>query len=71
MNMFEYFHEHSFLAFIALMCATASVHAAGVLACRTYRMVMILCRGWPPAHLDSDGDWKPTSKEADSKEDTP
>lgn len=24
---------------------------------RTYRMVMVSLRGWPPSHLDADGDW--------------
>lgn len=25
---------------------------------RTYRLIMVVCRGWPPVHLDADGDWK-------------
>lgn len=25
---------------------------------RLWRMVMVTTRGWPPAHLDADGDWK-------------
>jgi hypothetical protein len=25
---------------------------------RTYRMLMVLTRGWPPEHLDADGDWR-------------
>ena len=28
---------------------------------RAYRMVNIALRGWPPAHLDADGDWKPSA----------
>ncbi len=26
---------------------------------RTLRTVKVLVRGWPPPHLDADGDWKP------------
>lgn len=29
---------------------------------RFTRTVMVLCRGWPPAHLDADGDWKQEPK---------
>jgi len=28
---------------------------------RFFRMVMVLFRGWPPSHLDADGDWKENS----------
>jgi hypothetical protein len=24
---------------------------------RFYRMIMVLFKGWPPSHLDADGDW--------------
>lgn len=24
---------------------------------RSLRTLNIICRGWPPAHLDADGDW--------------
>jgi hypothetical protein len=30
---------------------------------RIYRMIMVSRKGWPPSHLDADGDWKPKSKE--------
>ena len=26
---------------------------------RFLRATMVVFRGWPPAHLDADGDWKP------------
>ncbi|TXK52379.1 hypothetical protein FVR03_01295 [Pontibacter qinzhouensis] len=25
---------------------------------RLMRCIMVLRKGWPPAHLDADGDWK-------------
>ncbi|RVT96210.1 hypothetical protein EOD42_13925 [Rhodovarius crocodyli] len=30
---------------------------------RGYRALTILVRGWPPAHLDADGQWKPEPRE--------
>lgn len=29
---------------------------------RILRTVKVCARGWPPAHLDADGDWKPRPK---------
>lgn len=29
------------------------------------RAVMVLLRGWPPVHLDADGDWKPAPKDGE------
>jgi len=31
---------------------------------RFLRMLMIRKHGWPPSHLDADGDWKPQEKDA-------
>lgn len=43
------------------VAATVMVWAAlcygYMLAVRVLRAVMVLLRGWPPSHLDSDGDW--------------
>jgi hypothetical protein len=32
---------------------------------RFTRMLMVRKHGWPPAHLDADGDWKPNPKAVD------
>lgn len=40
----------------------ALIRVVGILISRFYRMIMVLCRGWPPDHLDADGDWKPVPK---------
>lgn len=32
---------------------------------RILRALIIIIRGWPPNHLDGDGDWKPDNKESD------
>lgn len=37
-----------------------------ILTSRVFRMVMVACRGWPPSHLDADGDWKPKDEEDDA-----
>ena len=59
-------NEHWFLAWCALWLP---VLAAGLLVrliltilTRTYRVIMITLRGWPPAHVDADGDWRPAPK---------
>jgi hypothetical protein len=30
---------------------------------RTFRLIVVLLKGWPPSHLDADGDWKPEPNE--------
>lgn len=30
-----------------------------IIIARFYRLIMVSIRGWPPMHLDADGDWKP------------
>ena len=30
---------------------------------RFFRVLKVWVRGWPPPHLDADGDWKPEKKE--------
>ena len=32
---------------------------------RFMRMLMVRKHGWPPIHLDADGDWKPEPKADD------
>lgn len=54
--------EHWFLAWSALWLAWIPYFALAItakLVNRVFRMVMVSARGWPPAHLDADGDWKP------------
>jgi hypothetical protein len=33
-----------------------------VLPNRILRTIKVASRGWPPAHLDADGDWKPVKE---------
>lgn len=30
---------------------------------RIFRSLNIMIRGWPPSHLDGDGDWKPSNED--------
>ena len=34
---------------------------------RMWPSLVVLCRGWPPAHLDQFGDWKPEPKKEEKK----
>ena len=37
------------------------VNGAVIIWNRFLRMLMVRKHGWPPEHLDADGDWKPKS----------
>lgn len=59
--------EHWFLTWCALWLLWPIVLLPSLMIRiinRTYRVINISTRGWPPAHLDADGDWKPEPKEA-------
>lgn len=51
------------LAFWALVLGYSLLRIVLVLpvrlAVRVLRAIKVLLRGWPPAHLDADGDWRP------------
>jgi hypothetical protein len=66
-NFFDWINNHSFLAFVLVLCATSMCYAALAVARIVVRMVMVILRGWPPAHLDADGDWKPNPKKEGDK----
>ncbi|MBR8073319.1 hypothetical protein KDX14_27720 [Burkholderia cenocepacia] len=51
MNGYEFMDAHPILSVLLAFTATQIVS-------RLYRVVMVSTRGWPPAHLDADGDWK-------------
>lgn len=57
--------EHWFLTWCALWLAWTPLIALNQVTpiiTRIYRVIMVSLRGWPPAHLDADGDWKPAPK---------
>jgi hypothetical protein len=66
MTILEYFHEHWFLAFIALLFAYHLISAVLFrLPNRIVRHLNIRKAGWPPAHVDADGDFKPDPEKED------
>ncbi len=62
MNAFEFMGKHPILTFL-LACILAD------LVCKIWRRLIrhlnIRRHGWPPVHLDADGDFKPAPKEGD------
>lgn len=61
--------EHYFLTWCALWLAWAPFLLVVIvlnftlrIVIGTYRALVITLRGWPPAHVDADGDRKPASK---------
>lgn len=61
--------NHGFLAWCALWLVWGVVWLVAVafeigfrLLNRIMRTIRVCARGWPPAHLDADGDWRPQSK---------
>ena len=60
MNLIEFFHEHWFLAFFVLLAVHSIVYAIVFrLPNRILRTIKVVSKGWPPEHLDADGDFKP------------
>ena len=62
-----------FVGMFMLICIAASIFAYVMqliltLVSRLLRTIKVLIRGWPPAHLDADGDWPPTDKSEDEEE---
>lgn len=55
MTFWNFWHEHYFLAFCAIYFG---FETSLRIVSRTLRTINIAIRGWPPAHLDADGDWK-------------
>lgn len=57
-----------FLA-LALHCvwhfigAVILVELAAKVCVRVIRMLTVWVRGWPPPHLDADGDWRPETED--------
>lgn len=62
MSYVEFFGNSYFLAWCSLWLFWMIVPLASLLlkiANRMLRSLKVLLRGWPPAHLDADGDFLP------------
>ena len=75
MNMWQFFDNHGFIAWCALWLCWPAIWFS-YLAFRfvvfttpncILRTIKVLFRGWPPAHLDADGDLRPTAKAPEVK----
>ena len=73
MNLYDFIlkfaADHWFLAWCALWLVWGGVPISSLLTTfvryiviRITRAIMVSLRGWPPAHLDADGDWRPAPK---------
>lgn len=59
-EFYQFAGEHPFLTFcLAWLLLTAFVEMPLKVVNRWIRHRNIIVAGWPPAHLDADGDWKP------------
>lgn len=56
MNLFEFMSDSPFLSFFLAYIIAEMLLKLGS---RAMRSLNVAVRGWPPAHLDADGDWKP------------
>lgn len=68
-ELYAWTDNHGFLAWCALWLvwgfialAMAAFDVSFRLLNRILRTIKVCVRGWPPAHLDADGDFKPTTK---------
>lgn len=50
---------HPFLAFCEIWLIGCIAGVVFKIINRAYRTIKVCCRGWPPEHLDADGDFKP------------
>lgn len=56
MGFFEFFHQHWFLAFMAMYFVSRWVIELITLCKLPLRAYMVAKAGWPPEYLDADGD---------------
>lgn len=63
MNIWDFMAEHYFFTFLlgifALVIIGAVLKFISNLWTRFLRCLMVRKHGWPPNHLDADGDWRP------------
>lgn len=52
-EFYAFASEHPFLTGFVIYVVAQVTH-------RVLRTLLVAGRGWPPPHLDADGDWPPT-----------
>jgi len=60
MNLFEFMSDSPFVTALLAYFLTELTFKLWI---RAVRCINVVVRGWPPAHIDADGDWKPEGKE--------
>lgn len=69
MGFWDFWNQHPLLAWCALWLgwpaawfAVVVVNTIFRIINRLFRTINVCVRGWPPEHLDADGDWKPVEE---------
>lgn len=60
MNIWQFMSDSPWLTLFLFWIASRTLRTIWI---RTMRMIQVRKHGWPPAHLDADGDWKPEPEE--------
>jgi hypothetical protein len=63
MNIWQIMGESPWLSFFAVIFLA---QCAATVCSRVLRSINVAVRGWPPSHLDADGDWKPDREAGES-----
>lgn len=73
-EVFEWTNQHGFLTWCALWLVwgfiwliAAAFSISFKMVNRILRTIKVCVRGWPPEHLDADGDWKPEQQRPEVK----
>ena len=61
-DFWKFWYDSSFLSFIAVLVISSSIYTLCCIPNRILRHLNIRKHGWPPEHLDADGD---SRKESD------
>ena len=63
MNLYEFMDSHMWFTVLlgpfVLIVLGGTMELLMKLWSRFLRAIMVMFRGWPPAHIDADGDWRP------------
>lgn len=63
MGIYQLMSDSPWLSFFAILVLA---ECALKLCSRILRSINVAVRGWPPEHLDADGDWKPEREAGES-----
>jgi hypothetical protein len=58
-SLLAFASEHWMMTLAAMWVMVCALKIIAHVYIRTLRVLIVSVRGWPPDHLDTDGDWKP------------